>query len=93
MNIGEREAVMYDRIGFVYSELQRLMGAIYDGQEFSREDLLDALGDLSNKVLNTKEEYVASYMGNDASLLYSVDCERHALNQALASTNGRSQSR
>lgn len=92
----ERFGKTYDGLSGVYSELENIMGSVYEELQLDpanerNANLLQGLGSVALKVLSSQRELVESYGDKDLkdSLLSNIDSKTIALSNALSQDRNR----
>ena len=86
----EKFGTMYDNMTGIYSELENIMGSIYqelqvDPTNGKNADLLQGVGSVALKVLSSQRDLVEMYGDKDlkASLINNIDSKAMTLSTAL----------
>jgi len=92
----ERFGRTYDGLSGVYSELENIMGSVYEELQLDpsnerNANLLQGLGSVALKVLSSQRELVENYGDKDLkdSLLSNIDSKTIALSNALSQDRNR----
>ena len=92
----ERFDKMYDGLSGAYSELENIMGSVYEELQLDptnekNANLLQGLGSVALKVLSSQRELVENYGDKDLkdSLLSNIDSKTIALSNALSQDRNR----
>lgn len=87
----ERYDAMYDSLSGVYSELESIMGSVYeelqsDPTNIDKANFLQGLGSVALKVISSQQLLVESYGSKEFkdTLLSNLDAKAIALKDALA---------
>lgn len=92
----ERFDTMYDNLSGIYSELESMMGSIYeelqsDPTNIDKANFLQGLGNVALKILSTQRDLVEEFSDRDVKdiLISNIDNKASVLTTALAQSNNR----
>lgn len=92
----DKFGTMYDNLSSIYSELESIMGNLYeelqiDPTNMEKANLLQGLGSVANRIISSQMEFVESYGDPQYkdNLLINLDNRQSALLDVLAMDRNR----